>query len=86
AIETRGDGVVLVDTGLGLRDMLRPWPRLPWPNVALLRPRLDPERSMLRQLKRLGIGPRDVRHIVMTHLDFDHAGGLVDFPWARVHL
>jgi glyoxylase-like metal-dependent hydrolase (beta-lactamase superfamily II) len=22
----------------------------------------------------------------MTHLDFDHAGGLVDFPHARVHL
>jgi len=27
-----------------------------------------------------------VRHIIMTHLDFDHAGGLVDFPHATVHL
>ena len=26
---------------------------------------------------------RDVRHIVLTHLDFDHAGGLDDFPDAR---
>jgi glyoxylase-like metal-dependent hydrolase (beta-lactamase superfamily II) len=27
-----------------------------------------------------------VRHIVLTHLDFDHAGGLDDFPQATVHL
>jgi glyoxylase-like metal-dependent hydrolase (beta-lactamase superfamily II) len=28
----------------------------------------------------------DVRHIVLTHLDVDHAGGLSDFPQARVHV
>jgi glyoxylase-like metal-dependent hydrolase (beta-lactamase superfamily II) len=27
-----------------------------------------------------------VRHIVLTHLDFDHAGGLEDFPEAIVHV
>ncbi|MBK1658972.1 MBL fold metallo-hydrolase [Paracraurococcus ruber] len=86
AVETARHGVVLVDTGLGMRDMLRPTGRLPWLNSALLRFRYDPERSMLRHLTRLGLHPRDVRHIVMTHLDFDHAGGLVDFPQATVHL
>lgn len=86
AIETPGAGVVLVDTGLGLADMQRPFPRLPWWNAAMLRFRFDPERTMLRQLRALGIGPGEVRHIVMTHLDFDHAGGLADFPAARVHL
>src|SRR4029077_11555322 len=30
--------------------------------------------------------PGDVRHIVATHLDLDHAGGLPDFPDAEVHL
>lgn len=86
AIETDHEGIVLVDTGLGLRDMVRPWPRLPSLNAAALRFRLDPDRTALRHLKRLGFSPRDVRHIVMTHLDFDHAGGLIDFPHARVHL
>ena len=86
AIETKGEGLVLVDTGLGLRDMARPYPRLPALNAAALRFRFDPDRTALRHLKRLGFSPRDVRHIVMTHLDFDHAGGLVDFPEARVHL
>jgi glyoxylase-like metal-dependent hydrolase (beta-lactamase superfamily II) len=86
AIETDGHGIVLVDTGFGLRDAMRPTPRLPALNVALLRPRLDPERTAIRRLKRLGYAPSDVRHILMTHLDFDHAGGLIDFPGAEVHL
>ena len=86
AVETKADGVVLVDTGLGLRDMLRPYPRLPMANAAVLNFRYDPDRTMLRRLKQLGIAPREVRHIIMTHMDFDHAGGLVDFPEARVHL
>ena len=34
----------------------------------------------------LGFSPDDVRHIVLTHLDFDHAGGIEDFPNARVHV
>ena len=86
AIETPGGDIVLVDTGFGVRDMVRPFPRLPWLNTELLNLRLDPERSMLRQLRARGIRTTDARHIVMTHLDFDHAGGLIDFPQARVHL
>src|SRR5690242_8413555 len=79
-VETDHDGLVLVDTGIGLRDMARPYPRLPWWNAALLRIVFDADYTMIRQLRRLGYGPRDVRHIIMTHLDFDHAGGLIDFP------
>jgi glyoxylase-like metal-dependent hydrolase (beta-lactamase superfamily II) len=40
----------------------------------------------LAQVQALGFDPADVRHIVVTHLDFDHAGGLEDFPNAAVHL
>jgi len=50
------------------------------------RPRLDPEETAIRQVTRLGYAPGDVRHIVLTHLDLDHAGGLPDFPRAKVHL
>jgi glyoxylase-like metal-dependent hydrolase (beta-lactamase superfamily II) len=49
-----------------------------------------PERSRARtavaQIERLGFDPSDVRHVVLTHLDLDHAGGLVDFPAATVHV
>ena len=50
------------------------------------RPRLDPEETAVRQVARLGHAPADVTDVVLTHLDFDHAGGLPDFPRARVHV
>jgi len=42
--------------------------------------------TAIRQIEEMGFSARDVRHIVLTHLDFDHAGGLDDFPQAQVHL
>ncbi len=44
------------------------------------------ELTAINQVQRLGFRAEDVRHIVLTHLDFDHAGGLTDFPHAQVHL
>lgn len=79
-------GLVLVDTGLGTRDVGASMARLSRFFLALMRPRLDIEETAVRQLMRLGFAPTDVRHIVLTHLDFDHAGGLSDFPHAQVHL
>jgi glyoxylase-like metal-dependent hydrolase (beta-lactamase superfamily II) len=84
-VETRS-GLVLVDTGLGLRDVREPRTRLSAFFLALLSPDLREEMTAVRQVARLGYDPRDVRHIVLTHLDFDHAGGLDDFPHATVHL
>lgn len=79
-------GLVLIDTGLGLRDVADPRGRLSKFFLALVRPDLRAEMTAVRQVAALGFDPHDVRHIVLSHLDFDHAGGLDDFPWARVHL
>ncbi len=80
------DGLVLVDTGFGMRDVLRPYERLSPLFIHLNRIQFDPEHTALGQVERLGFDARDVRHIVLTHLDFDHAGGLEDFPEATVHV
>ena len=80
------EALVLVDTGFGLRDVADPPGRLSKFFLFLLRPEFREEYTALRQVRRLGYDPRDVRHIVLTHLDFDHAGGLDDFPWATVHM
>lgn len=85
-IETDNSGLVLVDTGYGLRDVAHPFPRISRPFAMMLNIRLREEETALRQIERLGFSARDVRHIVITHLDFDHAGGLEDFPEATVHL
>ncbi len=79
------DGLVLVDTGLGTRDY-----RAPARGVRALR-RLtrtfgSPDQTAVTQVIGLGYSAQDVRHIVMTHLHLDHAGGLPDFPEATVHV
>jgi glyoxylase-like metal-dependent hydrolase (beta-lactamase superfamily II) len=79
-------GLVLVDTGLGRRDMTAPRQRLSRLFLHLNRIQLRSEDTAWHQLQRLGFAPSDVRHIVLTHLDFDHAGGLDDFPGAMVHV
>lgn len=84
-IET-DDGLVLVDTGYGTEDVAHPHPRLSKAFRALLNIRFRMEETALHQVKALGYSAKDVRHIVLTHLDFDHAGGLEDFPHARVHV
>lgn len=84
-IETN-DGLVLIDTGYGAEDVRRPHPRLSLFMRALLNIRFRERETALHQVKAMGYSPRDVRHIVLTHLDFDHAGGLEDFPQARVHV
>jgi len=85
-IETDNSGLVLVDTGYGLKDVRDPFPRLSRPFAAMLNIRLREQETAIRQIEALGYSARDVRHILITHLDFDHAGGLEDFPEARVHL
>jgi glyoxylase-like metal-dependent hydrolase (beta-lactamase superfamily II) len=78
-------GLVLVDTGLGLHDYASPAPMVR-AFSAVLGAAHDPEQTAVRQLARLGYRPEDIRHIVLTHLHFDHAGGLPDFQHAHVHV
>jgi glyoxylase-like metal-dependent hydrolase (beta-lactamase superfamily II) len=80
-----GDELVLVDTGFGVTDTRSP-KRLGQPFRALVAPECREEETAVRQIERLGLDPADVRHIAVTHLDLDHAGGLEDFPNADVHV
>jgi glyoxylase-like metal-dependent hydrolase (beta-lactamase superfamily II) len=78
-----GDGLVLVDTGFGLSDCADP-ARI-GPARFLLNARFDPAETAVRQVEARGFDRSDVRHIVITHFDVDHVGGLSDFPDATVH-
>ena len=76
---------VVVDTGFGL-DQVRTPKLLGQPFRALVQPKLDESQTALRQVEALGFSAADVRHLVPTHLDIDHAGGLPDFPDAQLHV
>jgi glyoxylase-like metal-dependent hydrolase (beta-lactamase superfamily II) len=78
-------GLVLVDTGLGTGDIADP-ARLGASFRLGVRPELRPTGTAVHQVQALGFAVEDVRDIVLTHLDADHAGGIGDFPAARVHL
>jgi N-acyl homoserine lactone hydrolase len=75
------EGVIVVDTGETARTSDAGYfPRWhPFFRFGL-REWVAPEEEIGPQLKRLGIAPRDVRTVVLTHLHTDHAGGLHHFP------
>lgn len=80
------EGLVLVDTGTVSTDPAKDAAHMDKLFKLVDRVRLNPAEAAANQVRALGHDPRDVRHIVMTHLDFDHAAGLRDFPGATVHL
>jgi glyoxylase-like metal-dependent hydrolase (beta-lactamase superfamily II) len=77
-------GLTLVDTGFGTADIVER--RMGKPFIKAYRPALDPAETAVAQVRALGYDAADVTDIVLTHRDVDHAGGLGDFPDARVHL
>jgi len=76
--------LILVDTGLGLKDLENP-KRLGLMSH-VLGVKVDREYSAFEQIKKLGFSPDDVTDLIPTHLDLDHAGGIPDFKWANVHV
>ncbi len=77
------EGVIVVDTGQGAHLLetgksLHPYIR--W-EVAF---RIDRDEEIGPQLRALGIGPRDVKRVVLTHLHIDHDGGLAHFPQTEI--
>jgi glyoxylase-like metal-dependent hydrolase (beta-lactamase superfamily II) len=77
------EGVIVVDTGQGTHLLetgksLHPYMR--W-EVAF---RIERDEEIGPQLRALGIGPRDVKRVVLTHLHADHDGGLAHFPQTEI--
>jgi glyoxylase-like metal-dependent hydrolase (beta-lactamase superfamily II) len=79
------EGIIIVDTGETARTAQAGY--FPWwhPYYHLgVRAQVDPQQEIGPQLQELGIAPRDVRWLVMTHLHTDHAGGLHHFPNSEI--
>jgi N-acyl homoserine lactone hydrolase len=88
-LEHPSAGAVLVDTGMhgsvvpgGGRERSR--------NLGLVgrmmsrHASMRPEQTAAAQLRALGFDPAEIELVVMTHLHFDHASALCDFPNATV--
>ncbi len=82
---THPQGIILFDSGLGeeFREQVHGW----WVHrlFQLALPyEFKKSDAAAEQLKKLGIPPEAVRFIVVSHLHYDHAGGLRDFPNATI--
>ena len=82
----QGDALALVDTGIGLQDVLHPQERIGTKFIELYGFQFHQENTAYHQIKKLGLEPLQVEHCILTHLDADHTGGLADFPRSTVHV
>ena len=75
-------GLIAIDTGLNARVRIPRFQHraIPRPKIASAEDEIGP------RMRAHGLDPADVRTVVLTHLDWDHAGGLAHFPGAEVHL
>jgi glyoxylase-like metal-dependent hydrolase (beta-lactamase superfamily II) len=77
------EGIIVVDTGQGrqLLDSVQSWhPYLRW----AVKFRIERDQEIGPQLRALGVRPRDVQRVVLTHLHIDHDGGLAHFPDSEI--
>ena len=83
-VESACDGLVLVEAGCGDK-----WTDKERAMYALER------RTAVDALREIDVDPSDIAHVIVTHLHFDHAGGLTrggdggpvpTFPRARIHV
>ncbi len=81
------EGVIVVDTGDTARTSEPGYfPRWqPYYKLAV-RLHVKPEQEIGAQLKQMGITPKDVKKVILTHMHTDHAGGLHDFPESQIYV
>ena len=70
--------LILVDTGLPEEINSK--------KLFIVGAQIKEEQTAKHQVEKLGFKAADITDIIVTHLDYDHVGGLKDFPNARIHL
>jgi glyoxylase-like metal-dependent hydrolase (beta-lactamase superfamily II) len=70
-----GDGHIVVDTGAGHQMPSAP---------GFFRSTIEPDDEIGPQMRKIGLRVEDVRLVIPTHLDVDHAGGVGHFPNADI--
>ncbi len=87
-IETK-NGRILYDVGCDYNKINDPTLRNRYYNPEVFEfgaPDMNPEQRLPNQLKRMGLTEADIDVIFLSHLHFDHAGGLCDLCGAEVHI
>lgn len=84
-LETK-TGLILIDTGIGLHDILEPVKRVGQPAIDAAGFQFREDLTAIRQIEKMGYSSSAVTDIILTHGDPDHVGGLADFPETNIHI
>lgn len=87
-IETK-NGRILYDVGCDYNKINDPVMRQKYYNPAVFdfgAPEMDETQRLPNQLLKLGLSVQDIDVVFLSHLHFDHAGGLCDVCGAEVHV
>jgi N-acyl homoserine lactone hydrolase len=79
-VEHPSAGPILIDTGLHPSVAIDPRQSFGGIGGRLNEFRMKPEQGLQDQLRARGVEPADVSVVVMTHLHWDHASGVSEFP------
>ena len=86
-IETK-NGRILYDVGCDYKKIVDAQQQDNYYNAMLgfNAPEMEESQRLPNQLAKMGLTPKDIDLIFISHLHFDHAGGLCDFCGAEVHV
>jgi glyoxylase-like metal-dependent hydrolase (beta-lactamase superfamily II) len=77
-------GLVVFDTGLSARGRTEPEHYVGWIGARLDMMDVPEGGGLALQMRASGFDPADVTRVVVSHVHFDHTGGIPDFPNATV--
>jgi len=77
-------GLIVFDTGLSERARTEPEHYVGWLGAKLGMLDVPAGSSLADQMRAAGLDPGNVTRVVISHLHFDHTGGIGDFPNATV--
>ncbi len=83
-IEHPTGGLIVFDTGISQRARIEPEHFVGWLGAKLGMLDVPAGVGLAEQMRAAGFDPGDVKLVVISHLHFDHTGGIPDFPNAIV--
>jgi N-acyl homoserine lactone hydrolase len=81
-VEHPGVGPILIDTAFHASVAVDPKQNLGPLIGRLYKIEMAPEQAIAAQIRKLGVEPREVNVVIMTHLHLDHASAISDFTEA----
>lgn len=78
--------LILLDAGISSIDLTQPSLHFSSEFIQQVGFDFANTKSAKEQIIALGLDPRRVTDIVLTHFDCDHSSGLLDFPQATIHV